>query len=100
LSAKRIILRAAKGESQYHLGEVVLGLVVIVRRVEESFGRDAANVQAGASELAPLLHTDNLHAHLTRLDGCRGRGKGEVDIFGKRNSSPKIHSKSGMRDVG
>lgn len=40
--------------------QVVLGLVVNVRVVEERLGGNAAHVEAGASELAPLLNADRL----------------------------------------
>ena len=43
--------------------------VVFVGDVEEGFGGDAANVEAGASQGAPLLNADGVQSQLCGLDG-------------------------------
>ena len=43
--------------------------VVFVGDVEEGFGGDAADVEAGASQGAPLLDADGVQSELSGLDG-------------------------------
>ena len=49
--------------------EGVLSFVKLVRRVKESLGWDAADVEAGTTESTALLDADSLHAFLASLDG-------------------------------
>ncbi len=49
---------------------MVLGRVKAFGGVQQSFGRDAADVEAGAAELLALLNTSDLHAEL----GAANRG--------------------------
>lgn len=49
-------------------GSGYLGIVEQHRVVQERLGRDATNVEAGASELATLLDARCLQAELSRLD--------------------------------
>lgn len=42
--------------------------VILVRDVEECFGGDASDVEAGSPESSSLLDTDGLHSELSSLD--------------------------------
>lgn len=42
--------------------------VILVRDVEECFGGDASDVEAGSPESSSLLDTDGLHSELGSLD--------------------------------
>jgi hypothetical protein len=44
--------------------------VVFMRDVEESFGWDAAYVEASPSESTSLFDADSIETELGRLDGC------------------------------
>ena len=46
----------------------MLGHVIVVRVVEESFAGDASNVETGSSQSSILLNTHCLHAQLSCLD--------------------------------
>ena len=46
--------------------EVVLGVLVHVRRVQQRLGRNAANVQAGAAQSPALLNAGHLRVPRTR----------------------------------
>jgi hypothetical protein len=47
----------------------VFGFGVLVTRVEEGFGRDAADVEASASEAPSAFDAGDLHAELACFDG-------------------------------
>ena len=49
--------------------EVMHCVVVLMSSVEKSFGRNATDVETGATESASAFDADSLHAHLTSLDG-------------------------------
>ena len=51
------------------VGKCMLGLMVHVGRMQERLGRDASNVEAGATEGAALLDASGLETELSRLDG-------------------------------
>jgi hypothetical protein len=52
---------------------------VHVRGVEQSLGRNATNVEAGAAEGAALLDAGHLHAQLTGLDGSNVATRATAD---------------------
>jgi len=58
--------------------EILLGMFIHVRRVQECFGGDAANVQAGATETTTGLDASHL-SRRGRAGGRRERGKMERD---------------------
>lgn len=68
--------------------------VVEVRIVEHSLGRNAANVQACASQCVLLLNTDGLHSELRCLDGgdvaTRARTNDDNVRFYKKRKKPGI----------
>jgi hypothetical protein len=57
------------GDVDAVLLEVVQGVVVVLRRVEECLGRDAAHIEAGATEHGIALDDGGLHAQLGAADG-------------------------------
>ena len=52
------------------VGQVtMLGHVVIVRVIEESFAGNTSDIETSSSKRGILLHTNSLHAQLSSLDG-------------------------------
>lgn len=52
----------------YHLLEVMLGIMIVVRSVQQGLGGNAPDIQAGASQAATALHASHLQAQLSALD--------------------------------
>ena len=50
--------------------EIVVGFVVLVRYVEESFGGNAPNIETGSAEGASLFDADGVESELCSFDGC------------------------------
>jgi len=50
-------------------GEVMTGGLVVVRRMQQRLGRNAADVQAGAAQGAALFNAGDLQAQLSSADG-------------------------------
>ena len=53
-----------------HGGEAVAGFGVGLARMQQRFGGDAADIEAGAAMRGALLHHGHLHAELRRADGA------------------------------
>ena len=52
------------------IGEFVLRFFKNLRRLQQSLGRDAADIQAGAAQRFTLFHAGDLHAQLRGADGA------------------------------
>jgi hypothetical protein len=64
-----IPIDSGSGDIDTETLEVVVEFVVFVGNVEQSLGRDAADVQTSASQRSSLLDADSAESKLSSLDG-------------------------------